>query len=51
MLSSIGNRKTNVTNILNNDQLIKKYLDQNESSYLKTEVNKEKNSFKRSFSI
>ena len=45
MLSSIGNRKTNVTNIINNDQLIKKYLDQNESSYLKTEVNKEKNSY------
>ena len=47
-LSSLSSRKTNNTNILNNDKFIKNYLEQTDSSYLKTEVNnyKENNSFK-----
>ena len=44
-LSSLTSRKANNTNILNDDKFIQNYLGQNDSSYFKTEVNKENHSY------
>ena len=42
-ISDLSNKKVNNTNILNNDKFIKNFFEQNESSYLKTEVNNKGN--------
>ena len=44
-LSSLTSRRVNNTNILDNDKFIQNYFEQNEPSYLKTEVNKDNNSY------